>query len=134
MPSDDFVFGTLGSEALRMAHVRSLNAGVTHRSARSPRDPLPGQPVTLELNLGVIQPYDRAWVYWSVDGQEPQGGRAQSARRLVGRSAGRHQHRVTRAGSGRLKPDLAPGARPRGNHEPGEEDEAPHALATEGRC
>ena len=73
MPSDDFVFGTLGSEALRMAHVRSLNAGVTHRSARSPRDPLPGQPVTLELNLGVIQPYDRAWVYWSVDGQDPHG-------------------------------------------------------------
>lgn len=73
MPSDDFVFGTLGSEALRMAHVRGLNAGVTHRSARSPRDPHPGQPVTLELNLGVAQPYDRAWVYWSVDGQDPQG-------------------------------------------------------------
>jgi glycosidase len=73
MPSDDFVFGMLGSDALRIQHVRGLRAGVTHASARAPRDPLPGQPVTLELTLGPAQPFDRAWVYWSVDGRDPQG-------------------------------------------------------------
>jgi len=73
MPSDDFVFGTLGTEELRIRHVRALHAGVTHRFARRPRDPLPGQPVTLELAVGPAQPCEWAWVYWSVDGQDPQG-------------------------------------------------------------
>jgi cyclomaltodextrinase / maltogenic alpha-amylase / neopullulanase len=70
---DDFIFGTLATEALRLAHVHKLRDGVTHRSARAPRDPLPGQPVQLELTLGPTQAFDRAWVYWSTDGQDPEG-------------------------------------------------------------
>ena len=75
---DDFIFGTLASEALRLAHVRKLRGGVTHRAARSPRDPLPGQPIQLELTVGPTQAFDRAWVYWSTDGQDPEGAQGMS--------------------------------------------------------
>lgn len=70
---EDFIFGTLASDALRLDHVRALRAGVTHRSHRTPRDPLPGQPIELELSVGPAHPCSRAWVYWSVDGRDPEG-------------------------------------------------------------
>jgi cyclomaltodextrinase / maltogenic alpha-amylase / neopullulanase len=82
---DDFIFGTLATDELRLAHLRSLRAGVTHNHARSPRDPLPGQEITLVLTVGPSQSeglpaLDRAWVYWTVDNSDPQGelGRAHS--------------------------------------------------------
>lgn len=70
---NDFVFGTLATDALRLAHVLELRSGVTHRSARRPRDPQPGEPVQLDLWVGPQQPFDRAWLYWSVDGSDPLG-------------------------------------------------------------
>lgn len=69
----DFIFGTLSTDELRLSHVRALQAGVTHRSARSPRDPDPGHPIHLELTVGPAYLCDRAWVYWSTDGQDPHG-------------------------------------------------------------
>jgi cyclomaltodextrinase len=72
---DDFIFGTLATEPLRLAHVRQERGGVSHRARRSPRDPLPGQPVQVELTLGPTQTFDRAWIYWSTDGQDPEGTR-----------------------------------------------------------
>lgn len=70
---DDFIFGSLGTEAKRLAHVRGQRAGVTHLQRRSPRDPAPGQAVTLELSLGPAYPQDRAWAYWTADGSDPAG-------------------------------------------------------------
>lgn len=70
---DDFIFGTLASDELRLGHVRANRAGVTHRSARFPRDPLPGQPIQLELAVGPAHFCDRAWVYWTTDGSDPSG-------------------------------------------------------------
>jgi cyclomaltodextrinase / maltogenic alpha-amylase / neopullulanase len=82
---DDFIFGTLATGDLRLKHVRSLKGGVTHNYNRIPRDPLPGQDVHLELTVGPASPegllaLDRAWVYWSQDGSDPEGrsGRAKS--------------------------------------------------------
>lgn len=75
---DDFIFGTLATDELRLAHLRSLNAGVTHNHSRTPLDPQPGQEITLEITVGPsnqqgLPPLDSAWVYWSADGTDPQG-------------------------------------------------------------
>jgi len=69
----DFIFGTLATEELRLKHVRTLRAGVSHSHARFPRDPLPGQEITLELSVGPDHPCEQAWVYWTNDGSEPAG-------------------------------------------------------------
>jgi cyclomaltodextrinase / maltogenic alpha-amylase / neopullulanase len=75
---DDFIFGTLATDDLRLAHIRSLKAGVAHNHARSPRGPLPGQEVVLELTVGPaaadgLPALDQAWVYWTDDNTDPQG-------------------------------------------------------------
>ncbi len=70
---NDFIFGTLADDALRLAHARAAWSGVTHRRRACPRDPLPGQPVSLTLTVGPGQPCDRAWVYWTADGSDPAG-------------------------------------------------------------
>jgi glycosidase len=69
----DFIFGTLASEELRLKHVRTLRAGVSHFQARFPRDPLPYRDITLELSVGPNHPCERAWVYWTNDGSDPTG-------------------------------------------------------------
>jgi cyclomaltodextrinase / maltogenic alpha-amylase / neopullulanase len=75
---DDFIFGTMATDALRLGHIRVLKAGVTHNHNRWPRDPLPGEAVTLELTIGPvgregIPALDRAWVYWTKNGLDPTG-------------------------------------------------------------
>ena len=40
---EDFIFGTLATDALRLAHPRRLRGGITHHYARSPYAPKPGQ-------------------------------------------------------------------------------------------
>ncbi len=76
---DDFIFGSLNSEASRLAHVRAQREGVTHAQRRSPRDPLPGQSVALELTLGPTHTQTRAWVYWTNDGTDPSPDNGQTA-------------------------------------------------------
>jgi cyclomaltodextrinase len=75
---DDFIFGTLSTDEARLAQVRARRGGVTHAHHRAPRDPLPGQAVKIELTLGPAHPQNRAWVYWTNDGSDPEGanGRA----------------------------------------------------------
>lgn len=77
---DDFIFGSLATEELRLRHIRSLREGITHAQRRAPRDPLPGQPVSLELTLGPEHPQQQAWAYWTNDGSDPvgQNGQAQN--------------------------------------------------------
>jgi glycosidase len=70
---DDFIFGTLATDARRLTYEHALRAGVTHRSARNPRDPLPEEPVQIKLTVGPEHFCDRAWVYWSTDGLDPVG-------------------------------------------------------------
>lgn len=69
----DFIFGTLATEKLRLKHVRTFRAGVSHSHARSPRDPQPGQEITLELSVGPDHNCEQAWVYWTNDGSDPIG-------------------------------------------------------------
>jgi cyclomaltodextrinase len=69
----DFIFGTLATEKLRLEHVRRRRAGVSHYQARNPRDPLPGQEIGLHLSVGPNYPLEKAWIYWTNDGSDPNG-------------------------------------------------------------
>jgi cyclomaltodextrinase len=75
----DFIFGTLATEKLRLEHVRRRRAGVSHYQARSPRDPLPGQEIKLHLSVGPNYPLEKAWIYWTNDGSDPEGRQGYSS-------------------------------------------------------
>ena len=70
---EDFIFGTLSTNESRITHVVNTRGGITHAHQRSPRDPLPKQAVQIELTVGPSYPFDRAWVYWTNDGSDPDG-------------------------------------------------------------
>ena len=70
---EDFIFGTLSTNELRIAHLQQLQGGVTHAHRRTPRDPLPGQAIGIELTVGPVYPQNQAWVYWTNDGSDPDG-------------------------------------------------------------
>lgn len=70
---EDFIFGTLSTDESRIASLKTYRGGVTHAHQRSPRDPLPGQTIQIDLHAGPAYPYDRAWVYWTNDGSDPDG-------------------------------------------------------------
>ncbi len=70
---EDFIFGTLSTDASRIAHLQNLHGGITHAHRRTPRDPNPGQAITLELTIGPSYPQNQAWVYWTNDGSDPEG-------------------------------------------------------------
>ena len=69
---DDFSFGPDADTAV--AAVRAERSGVFHGSRRAPRDPLPGEPVALELSVGPACSAETAWLEWSAGG-EPERGR-----------------------------------------------------------
>jgi glycosidase len=70
---EDIIFGGQATEALRMKHIHSRIGGVTHNGLRTPRDPLPGQPIRIDLDVGPEHPGQQAWVYWTNDGSDPIG-------------------------------------------------------------
>ncbi len=77
---EDFVFGFLNTEQSRLEDLRAKRGGVTHFQRRAPRDPLPGQPITVQLTVGPGQLHDRAWVYWTTDGSDPEGAHGVATR------------------------------------------------------
>src|SRR5678816_329027 len=70
---EDFIFGTLSTDAARLNHLTSTRAGITHAHQRSPRDPLPNQAISIDLSIGPTYPYDQGWIYWTNDGSDPEG-------------------------------------------------------------
>jgi len=70
---EDFIFGTLSTNESRIAHLQNLRGGVTHAHRRTPRDPVPGQAITIELTIGPSHPQNQGWVYWTNDGSDPEG-------------------------------------------------------------
>src|SRR6185436_15538668 len=70
---EDFIFGTLSTDDSRIAHLRFQRGGVTHAQQRSPRDPLPDQAISIDLTVGPTYAYNRAWIYWTDDGSDPEG-------------------------------------------------------------
>ncbi len=77
---DDFIFGLLNTEESRTAQLRTRRGGVTHAQHRTPRDPLPGQAINIELTIGPAHSHPRAWVYWTNDGSDPEGAYGHATR------------------------------------------------------
>jgi len=70
---EDFIFGTLATDESRIKHLRDTLGGITHAHKRLPRDPLPGQPIQIDLTIGPSFPQNQAWIYWTNDGSDPEG-------------------------------------------------------------
>lgn len=80
---DDFIFGTLATEQLKRERVYGIRAGISHNFRRFPLDPIPAQPVKLVLSVGPQYPVKRGWVYWTIDGSDPQGSQGRALNGFV---------------------------------------------------
>lgn len=75
---EDFIFGTLATDQLKLIHHRTTHQGVQHAYRTSPQDPLPDTPVTLEVEIGPNVDVDRVACYYTLDGSEPKGSRGKA--------------------------------------------------------
>jgi cyclomaltodextrinase len=75
---EEFIFGTLATDELKLVHHRAGRRGVHHRHNLTPRDPAPGQPVIVAVTIGPDVTVDGAACYYSADGGELAGSRGAS--------------------------------------------------------
>ena len=73
--TQDFIFGTLATDDLRLAQVRAAQSGLVHTYLIEPADPHPGTPVTIHISLGPQLAADRVTCYYTIDGSDPTGKR-----------------------------------------------------------
>ena len=76
---EDFIFGTLATDQLKLIHHRTSNLGVQHTYRTSPQDPLPDTPVTLEVEIGPSVDVDQVACYYTLDGSQPRGTRGKAS-------------------------------------------------------
>jgi len=76
---EDFIFGTMATDELKLVHHRAARQGWQHAHDLSPADPLPGQAVTVRARAGVDQTVTDAALYYTTDGRAPQGSRGQAS-------------------------------------------------------
>ena len=70
----DFVFGGIeADEARLLATERAARTGIRHFQQIDPLDPLPGQAVTVTVQVGPEVVVDRVTLFYTVDGTNPQG-------------------------------------------------------------
>jgi cyclomaltodextrinase len=75
----DFIFGTFATDELKVVHHRTARRGLQHHYAMLPRDPLPGQPVTLSVQTGTDLSADAVACTYTLDGSQPDGQRGAAA-------------------------------------------------------
>ncbi|MBN2303327.1 MAG: alpha-amylase [Anaerolineae bacterium] len=71
----DFIFGTFATDELKIIHHRTARRGVQHDFALHPHDPVPDQPVTITVQIGVDLSADHVACYYTLDGSVPKGSR-----------------------------------------------------------
>ena len=76
--SADFVFGTLATDELRLAQLRAAASGVHHGHDLEPRDPRPGEPITVRVRVGPEVVADRVTAYVTTDGATPAGSQGRA--------------------------------------------------------
>ncbi|MCO5223786.1 MAG: alpha-amylase family glycosyl hydrolase [Thermomicrobiales bacterium] len=67
----DFIFGTLGTDELRLTHEQSRLHGLWHGSRISPVDPKPGDTITFTVSVGVDTAVERIELLLTRDGSHP---------------------------------------------------------------
>ena len=75
---EDFVFGTLATDELKLIHHRASRRGLQHGFRITPRDPLPGQAVTIHATTGPNLNADHVACYYTIDDSQPAGSRGVS--------------------------------------------------------
>ncbi|MCC7207495.1 MAG: DUF3459 domain-containing protein [Anaerolineae bacterium] len=76
---DEFVFGPAELTDVVVAQRKAALSGIAHGHALSPRDPQPGEPVTLHMTAGPGVNAREAWCYYTTDGDNPRGSRGVAA-------------------------------------------------------
>ena len=71
----EFIFGTLANDELKLAHHRAKRRGLQHDFELQPRDPQPGQAVTLTVRSSQELGLEQLACYYTRDGSEPSGRR-----------------------------------------------------------
>lgn len=72
--TQDFIFGTLATDELRLAEIQSRTRGVWHGSRVSPADPRPGDTLELTVTIGSDIDVERVEVLLTWDGSLPDAG------------------------------------------------------------
>ncbi len=72
---EDFVFGALATDDLKLVYHRAEHRGLQHNHAIEPRDPLPGEPVILTVQVGPDLTASQIACYYTTDGSKPSGSR-----------------------------------------------------------
>jgi glycosidase len=69
----DFIFGTLSTDDLKVFYHRAAHRGVLHSHGLSPADPEVGEPVRISVQVGPDTRVDHVVCYYTLDGTEPAG-------------------------------------------------------------
>lgn len=72
---EEFIFGTLATDDLKLVHHRTSLRGLQHAHDLSPRDPLPGERVTVTVRVGHDMDAQHVVCYYTTDDTEPLGTR-----------------------------------------------------------
>jgi len=75
---EDFIFGTLSTDPLKMLYQRATQSGLQHAYTIRPRDPKPNEPLTLIVESGPDEVVDQVACYYTLDGKNPVGSRGNS--------------------------------------------------------
>lgn len=70
---EDFIFGTLITDELKLIHYRAHHRGLQHNYAIWPLRPLPDKPVTVSVLIGPDLDVSRVACYYTIDGSYPSG-------------------------------------------------------------
>jgi cyclomaltodextrinase len=77
---EEFTFGTLATDELKLVHHRAGRQGLQHAHELNPQDPEPDQPVTLTVRVGPDLDADYVACYYTVAGEKPAGARGVARR------------------------------------------------------
>ena len=70
--TQDFIFGTMATDELRLAAIVVEGRGVYHGNRIDPPDPEPGMPVEITASMGTAVDAAAVDVYFTLDGTDPQ--------------------------------------------------------------
>ncbi len=72
---EEFIFGTLATDQLKLMHHRTSRHGIQHHHHIEPRDPEPGSPILLTVRVGTDVQIDHVACYYTINGTMPRGER-----------------------------------------------------------
>lgn len=76
---EEFIFGTLATDELKVVHHRAARSGLQHAYALRPRDPRAGEPVTITVVAGPDLDAEHVGCIYTLDGSDPAGSRGIAA-------------------------------------------------------